>query len=703
MLNNRIEEARKIIFNARDEGREFLYEHEAKEICSLYGIPTPRFVFSEKENMLFQQANNLNFPLVLKGVARGVVHKSEAGLVFLNIGDLERLRSVCGEVRRRAGERLVGFLLEEMVGKGVETIVGAKNDRLFGPVILFGAGGIYSELLQDVKIWLVEENREEEIPELIKDTKVYRILLGYRGRRYDVESLINLIKQVKRLVVELKEIAEIDLNPVIVTENQAKVVDARIRINSGNIIEPEMVERPAFIEKFLYPRTVAVVGASQDRRKYGGKVLECVKASKVAGIFPVNPRYESINGLKCYPNLLSIGEEVDLAIVAVPNTSVPKVVEEAVEKGIPAVIVISAGFSEIGDEGRRLQEVIVETANKGVTRIIGPNCYGVINTDPTINLNATFGIPVRKRGNVSFISQSGDIAEAVISFFEERGLGLSKAISLGNTADIDFPELMEYLMEDDGTKVVALYVEWVKNPRRFMRIAKRLCTRKPVVVMKSGITKRGAIVASTHTGALAGDDRLYEALFQQSGMIRVGSIEEMIDTCMAFSLLKQPTGERIAILTNSGGPAIIAVDELYSRGVELYDFSEGLKNTLQGVVSPHVRVGNPLDVASDSDINIMLKPLEILLSSGEVDILMVIVEGGPAWYNISEWAGEIGRRIKESRKPAIFVWMYDKELVREGHEILRKYGIPVYETPERGARALANIIKYGRILQKLKK
>ena len=253
------------------------------------------------------------------------------------------------------------------------------------------------------------------------------------------------------------------------------------------------------------------------------------------------------------------------------------------------------------------------------------------------------------------------------------------------------------MLDDAETRVVALYVEWIKEPRRFMRVAKKLCSKKPVVVMKAGTTMRGMVAASTHTGALAGDDRLYDALFRQSGMIRVNSIEEMIDTCMSFSLLEPPKGDKIAILTNSGGPAIIAVDELYNKGVELVDFPEELSSMLRNAVSSHVKVNNPLDVASDSDINVMLKPLEILLSSNMIDSLLIIVEGGPAWYDIGEWAREIGRRVKESGKPTVFVWMYDKESVREGHEILRSYGIPVYETPERAARVLANMIKYGRM------
>jgi len=306
------------------------------------------------------------------------------------------------------------------------------------------------------------------------------------------------------------------------------------------------------LERFFTPRSVAVVGASRTPGKVGHDVAQnLLKGGFEGPLYPVNPKADEVLGLRCYPDLPSIGEPIDLAVVAIPAQGVPAVIEQCAEAGVEAVVVISAGFKESGPEGAELEKELVRRCREHGIRCIGPNCLGVIS--PPSGLNASFSATMPPSGNIAFFSQSGALGTAVLDVFAGEGIGISRFVSYGNKADVDESDLIEALGEDERTDVILGYVESIDDGAKFMRVARRVTKKKPVLILKSGRTAAGARAASSHTGSLAGSDAAYEAAFKQCGVIRARSVTEFFDYVLAFSSQKPPRGAGVAIVTNAGG------------------------------------------------------------------------------------------------------------------------------------------------------
>jgi len=331
------------------------------------------------------------------------------------------------------------------------------------------------------------------------------------------------------------------------------------------------------LHRFFYPNSVAVIGASRHPESVGHAILRNLIEGHFTGvIYPVNPKARALLGIKAYPNISSIPDEIDLAIIVVPNTAVPQVLEECVEVGVRSAVVISAGFKEIGPEGAKLEEEAVSIAKRGGLRIIGPNCLGIINTDLNIRMNATFSREMPLAGQTALISQSGALCVAALEYARQYRIGFSKVVSLGNKADVNEIDVLEYLKDDPETKVILMYIEDLSHGRRFIESVRYITGEvgKPVIAIKAGRTPEGAGAASSHTGALASSDEVYDAIFNQSGVIRVESVEELFNHAKAFSTQPIPSGNRVAIISNAGGPAILATDAVVRCGLKLAPLSE---------------------------------------------------------------------------------------------------------------------------------
>jgi acetyl coenzyme A synthetase (ADP forming)-like protein len=440
------------------------------------------------------------------------------------------------------------------------------------------------------------------------------------------------------------------------------------------------------------PRTIAVVGASRSRGSIGFALLHNLVVEEFAGaIFPVNPHAESIHSLKAYPSVSAIPDPVDLAIVSVPRDAVPAVVDDCLAKGVRGLVVITAGFAETGPEGAALEARLRDRIRAHGVRMIGPNCMGVINTDPEVRLNATFAPTPARPGSIGFVSQSGALGVAILNVASDLGVGLTQFVSMGNKADVSGNDLIEYWEDDDATRVIALYLESFGNPRRFTEIAKRVGRKKPILVVKSGRTTEGARAASSHTGAIAGADVTVSAFLEQCGVLRANTIEELFDLAVALDRCPLARGNRVAIVTNAGGPGIMATDACVDLGLEMAELSAATKRELAAFLPPEASVGNPVDMIASANPQSYAKTLEVVLADPGVDLAMVI-NVTPLLSNPIDIMEAIAEVARGREMPVLAVMMATEEF----YETLKGRGDlpPVYHFPEPAARVLSQLARY---------
>ncbi|MEO0074315.1 MAG: acetate--CoA ligase family protein [candidate division WOR-3 bacterium] len=454
---------------------------------------------------------------------------------------------------------------------------------------------------------------------------------------------------------------------------------------------------PTGLDALFRPRAVAVIGASNREGSVGRALFANILSAGFTGtVFPVNMRQRSVLGVKCYESVRDIPDEIDLAILIVPAVSVPAVLAECGQKGVRAAVVISAGFKELGPTGAQLEQAVRERASSWGIRLVGPNCFGIINGSPSVQLNATFGRAMPAFGNIALVSQSGAIGVNALEYAIAEEVGLSKFVSIGNKADVNECDLLAYLRDDPETDVIMFYLEDLVAPGRFMQIARETTSHphhpKPILAIKAGRTREGAKAASSHTGALAGSDAAYDAFFAQARILRVDTINELFAKAAALAYQPAPRGRRVAILTNAGGVGIMATDACVRNGLQLADFTEKTREELKKRLPPTAAISNPVDVIGDADKERYRAALEILVRDENVDGLI------PIWTptlmaESSEVAGVIADIGQQSTKPilACVQTMTEPEQVRR--QLLRDR-IPHYLFPENAARAMAAMAEF---------
>lgn len=453
-------------------------------------------------------------------------------------------------------------------------------------------------------------------------------------------------------------------------------------------------ERAAKI--FFSPRSVAVIGASRQEGAVGHEIVKnLLKYNYPGRIFPVNPKAEKILGLKCYPSILEVEEDVDLGVIAVPARIVLKVAEEAGEKGLKGLIAISAGFKEVGLEGARRERELVKICRKYGMRLLGPNCLGLINTSTPIN--ASFAPQMPNKGGIAFASQSGALCTAILDWAVREGVGFSNLISLGNMADMDETDFMELLAEDPTTKVILIYVEGIKDGRKFLEVSPKVSRLKPVVILKSGVSDAGAKAAASHTGSIAGSRVAYEAAFRKCGVLQVNSIKELFNLGIAFSSQSLPQGRNVSVITNAGGPSIVAADACYKYGLNMTWLSPKTVEKLRSGLPEEASWTNPIDVLGDAPAERYRFALETVLSDEFVDSIIVILTPQAMTQPLETAKYIVALNAKFPKKPLIAVFM-GGEKIENAVNFLKDAGIPVYPSPEDAASTLAGMAKYYDIL-----
>lgn len=445
------------------------------------------------------------------------------------------------------------------------------------------------------------------------------------------------------------------------------------------------------IDKIFNPSSIAIIGASERQETVGYALLTNLLTMGYEGqIYPINPKREQILGCPAYSSVNAVKAIIDLAIIATPAKTVPSLIEECGKLNIESVIIISSGFAEIGEEGLKLQNQIEQARQKYNMRIIGPNCLGVIN--PWIKLNASFAGKMPYNGKVGFISQSGALCTSVLDWAIMHHIGFSNFVSIGSTMDIEFADLIDYFSEDDKTESIILYIESIKKPEEFIKAARKFTRNKPIFAIKSGRFEEGSKAAASHTGALAGSDDVYDAALERAGIVRVQKVEDLINVAQSLSMQEIPKGNRLCILTNAGGPGVIATDALVERGGALAELSEETQESLNEALPPFWSHNNPVDVLGDAQADRYEKAVDICFKDPNNDALMIIFTP-QAMSEPVPTARAVARLAKRYKKPIFTSWM-GADYVAEGVRLLLSNGVPSYPTPEPAIDAFALMHRY---------
>ena len=466
------------------------------------------------------------------------------------------------------------------------------------------------------------------------------------------------------------------------------------------------------LDSIFAPASIAVIGASQTPGKVGHDIFaNILKGGYKGTLFPVNPSANSIQCVKAYPSVDLIPDPIDLAFLIISPQGALKAVEESIRKGVKGIVIVSAGFREVGKEGADIEARITRMCREAGIRLVGPNCLGVINPAETVSMNASFSARMPAVGSISFISQSGALCTSVLDFAAERDFGFSKFISIGNKADVDELDLLLYLHEDPDTKVIMIYLEELRRGREFIDAARQITSGlhpTPILAIKSGKTAAGARAAASHTGSLAGSNAVYDALFRQSGIIRVDTVNELFDYATAFAYkhesalgkrkTKYPKGNRIAIVTNAGGPGILATDMTLTSGLELSAFSEKTVQTLAHNLPPTANLHNPVDVIGDATADRYEAAMEAVIADPGVDGVLVVLTP-QSMTNALGTAEAIVKIARKSTKPILSSFMGVVD-VSAGVEYLQAHGYPVYQFPENAARAFSALYEYAVLLNR---
>jgi acetyl coenzyme A synthetase (ADP forming)-like protein len=455
------------------------------------------------------------------------------------------------------------------------------------------------------------------------------------------------------------------------------------------------------LQTLFYPKSVAIVGTNKVKGTVPGDIFTSILQAELNGvIYPVNPREKFIGCIKAYKYVLDIPDPVDLAVIVFPSPVVHRALEQCGEMGIKSVIIISAGFKEIGEKGLEREKELKAIAEKWDMSFIGPNCLGVINTDPSSRLNASFARKFPAEGSIAFLSQSGALCTAVLDYAQARNIGFSKFVSFGNKADISEIDLLYYLMDDEKTKVILLYLEEITDGPGLMKAAQDIIEKsnKPVLIMKSGRTSEGASAAASHTGSLAGVDEICDDAFKQAGIIRCDNVEDMFNIAIAFAYQPLPNSEKIAIITNAGGPGVLTTDEAIKTGLKLAKFSEETTKKFKRSLPSTANINNPIDVIGDARADRYHAAMTGVLQDDDVDGVFVILTP-QSMTDIKTIAKEITKIARQYNKPIYTSFMGEAD-VAAGIKILQKHNLPHYVLPESMCKPYQATLFFNRLINK---
>jgi acetyl coenzyme A synthetase (ADP forming)-like protein len=698
---------REVLDAVRAEGRSSLSTPEAKRVCEAYGIDVPDEGLATSADEAVALAEEIGYPVVLKIVSPDILHKTEAKGVLVGLGSAEDVSAGYETIVKNAraydaDAEITGVQVQQMLSEGQEVLIGAVTDPTFGPVMTFGIGGVLVEVLRDVTFRLAPTSAADAL-EMINGIRAADVLRGVRGRgAVDQRALAATIQAVSELVTDFPEIAEVDLNPVLAREDGAAAVDARFVVSfEAPDSQPPRYSREEILRVMtclMRPRAIAVIGASDTEGKIGNSVMRNLVDGGFAGeIYPVNPKASEILGRKCYADVSDLPDGVDVAVFAIPAKFVPDTLAKVGDKGIPAAVLIPSGFAETGETD--LQRQLVESAREHGVRFVGPNIYGVYYTPQ--RMSAAFTTPYDVQGPVALASQSGGIGMAILGFSRSTKLGVSAIVGLGNKADIDEDDLLTFFEQDDATECIALHMEDLKDGRAFVEVAQRVSKNKPIVVLKAGATPAGSKAAASHTAALAGDDKVYDDILRQAGVVRARGLLELLQFARCLPILPTPEGENVVIITGAGGSGVLLSDACFNNGLQLMSMPDDLNEAFMKFIPPFGAAGNPVDITGGEPPETYRSTIALGLEEERIHSLVL-----GYWHTIvtppMTFAKVLAEVVEEYRgrgieKPIVASLAGDVE-VEQASEYLFDHGIPAYPyTTEMPVEVLAAKYRWARM------
>jgi len=719
-----------IIKKANSQKRTELTEAEAKEVLKKYGIPVVEETVVKTIEEIEIAAKEIGYPVVLKGLGFRLTHKKERGLVKLNLKNKEDVRSAAIYIKEAAGSDLEGFLIQPMLEGRREFVAGLFHDKQFGATVMFGLGGIFTEAIGDVVFCLAPID-DSEARKMIDELQSQKLLGAFRGEKAaDIKALIKTIVGLSKIGTEIPEIREVDINPLLVTaDGKVTAVDALIVL--GEVPDQKTTHvavAPKAIGRLFYPKSIAFIGASAEVGKWGNLIYTNVLAGKYQGrIYLVNPKGEEIADRKVFKSVTDIPDPVDLAVVTIPANRVLSLIPELKKKKIKNVLLISSGFAETGAEGKVMEDELVEKAREAGILIFGPNTMGICN--PYISLYCT-GTHVRpKAGSTVLVTQSGNLGTQLLAFAEKEGIGIRAFGGSGNEAMITIEDAMEGFEVDELTKTVVLYIESIKNGRRFFEAAKRCGKKKPIIALKGGRTEAGAHAAASHTGAMASNVQVFKAACRQAGIVQAENPMDLLDLSAAFSSLPLPKGKKVGIMTLGGGWGVVASDLCVENGLEVPKLSEDVISRINKLLPPFWSHANPIDVVGEMNTQTYMTILEELLRWPECDAIIhmgiigriimikatlesaVVVDKKRDHKFVEDYLRYLEdfeqqsiertvRLMEKYDKPIIGVYLLNDDKSRTITDVDGcKYKGVNFITPERAVKALGKMYQYARWLK----
>ncbi|MBI3515179.1 MAG: acetate--CoA ligase family protein [Proteobacteria bacterium] len=677
---------RKVLDKAKADGRTALTAPEGKALCDAYGIAVPQEGVANSAADAAKLAGAMGFPVVLKIVSPDILHKTEAGGVLVGLKSTDEVSKgyetiLANAKKYKASAQIEGVQVQQMLAGGQEVIIGAVTDGSFGKLVAFGMGGVLVEVLKDITFRLAPATKDDALS-MLDGIQAAEMLKGVRGSAaVSRDALADLIVKVSELVTDFPEVAELDLNPVFATPKSAIAADVRIVLDfapPAPRYRPSQQEILTSMRRIMQPDAVAVIGASAEDGKIGNSVMKnLINGGYQGQIYPIHPKADEIMGRKAFKSVKDVPGVIDIAVFAIPAKFVAQALVECGEKKIPGAILIPSGFAETGNvEG---QTEIQEIGRKYNVRLMGPNIYGFYYTWK--NLCATFCTAYDYKGHAALSSQSGGIGMAIIGFSRSAKMGVSAIVGLGNKSDLDEDDLLTFFEQDDNTHIIAQHCEDLKDGRSFAEVAKRVTKKKPVVVLKAGRTAAGAKAASSHTGALAGNDKIYDDVFKQCGVIRANSLRDMLDFARGIPKLPTPKGENVVIITGAGGSGVLLSDACVANDLKLMAMPADLDQAFRKFIPPFGAAGNPVDITGGEPPKTYQNTIRLGLEDPRIHSLIL-----GYWHTIITppmvFAKLVVEVVEEMRgknilKPIVASLAGDVQ-VEEASEYLYDHGIPAY-------------------------
>ena len=719
-----------IIRKAKHAGQIALTEAESKQLLKYYGVPVVEEWVVKSEAEAVRQAKATGFPVVLKGLGTRLTHKTERGLVKMNLQNATGTRKAARDIIEAAGPDLEGLLIQPMLHAKREFVAGLFHDAQFGPVVMFGLGGVFTEALGDV-VFRIAPFDEPQAAQMLDELRSSGLLGPFRGeqpanRQQLVETLVGL----SRLAAELPDVTEVDINPLLIdADGQVTAVDALVIL--GERPAPQAFRPPIdphAIGNLFYPRSIAFVGASAEFGKWGYNLYSILTAGHYKGsIYLVNPKGMAIAGRPVYKTVADIPGPVDLAVVTIPAAGVRALIPELQAKDIKNMLLITSGFSETGEQGRQMEEKLVQDARAAGILILGPNTMGICNPHLSLYCTGTHTWP--KPGSIALVAQSGNLGTQLLVFAEKEDIGIRAFSGSGNEAMLTIEDYLDGFEIDDLTRTVVLYIESIKNGRRFLESASRVGRKKPVIVLKGGRTVPGHRAAASHTGALASNIRIFEAACRQAGVVLVDHPMDLLDLSAAFSSLPLPRGNRVGIVTLGGGWGVVAADLCAEQGLAVPELEPEMIARIDRILPSYWSRSNPIDLVAEMNPQVSMTITEELLKWDRCDavihlgVLGRMIFIGPLIRSALTVDPTINRTLMEDIPNLLR--QFEDDYIRFVLKLMEKYGKPVigvsllgdeqtrtvveiegspyksvsFLTPERSVKVLAKMVGYQRWLQ----